>query len=154
MNKTKMKNGEVKGLIPVSRELKKIVTEKSAAYFLEQVKSEYMVIVDTCEPHPGFDLSWVPVGELAEMGYRATENHQWIMSTGTNMHVDQIWGKTLMWVLKNDGLFFKQGKSKVVFQPGDWFIFDDCLPHQADATDLSPDDAVFFAWSVQLERLI
>lgn len=154
MKKPKIKHGEVLGTIPVGPALASEAMKKSAHYFQEQVESEFMEMADTCTPGQEFDLDWIPAEELAQLGYTAIKkNHHWIMSTGTGVHIDKIWGNTLMWVLRNDDLFFKQGRVKLVHQPGEWFIFNDNLPHQADVTKSSPECAVFFGWAVQLEKI-
>ena len=91
--------------------------------------------------------------QLSALGYKVSaEKSQWVMSTGIDMHVDRIWGETLMWVVHNDGLHFKQGRVKVVHQPGEWFIFNDALPHQVDIKKPTDAGEVWIGWAVKIER--
>lgn len=148
-----MKNGEVLGNITISPELAAAAEKMARHYFANQVKSEFMESADICIPPAGMGGGWIPRKQLAALGYRVpAEKSQWVMSTGIDMHVDRIWGETLMWVVHNDGLHFKQGRVKVVHQPGEWFIFNDALPHQVDIKKPTDAGEVWIGWAVKIER--
>ena len=110
--------------------------------------------VDTWKPGKEFALDWLPLEELAALGFRpVVRNNHWVMTTGVDTHVDSIWGPTLVWVLVNDSMRFKQGREKLLHEPGEWYIFNDSLAHAVDVTKASPEQAVYLGWAVQLENI-
>ena len=78
------------------------------------------------------DATWLP--DLDMLGYRRAErgyrgrDELLVLTAGVDMHTDDE-GLVLMVVLHNDGLTFRQGKIRNKAKAGNWFIFDDRLPH-------------------------
>ncbi|WP_232460408.1 hypothetical protein [Burkholderia ubonensis] len=94
--------------------------------------------------------AWLP--NLAELGYRRAEggyrgrDEQLVATASVDMHTDEE-GLVLMVVLHNQGLTFRQGKVRHKPQAGDWFVFDDRLPHGVDA---APGRATFIGWNIPI----
>lgn len=120
------------------------------AFWKRQVLSDFTEQVDTLVPI-GIQLDWVPHSELKTLGYKADiENQNWVMTTGVDPHIDRGWGHTLIWVLVNDGMHFKQGRNKHVHAVGEWFIFDDSVLHCVDIHNAVQKQAVFLGWAVKI----
>jgi hypothetical protein len=49
---------------------------------------------------------------------------------GVDTHVDDMDGLSVCLVLHADGFTFVQGRNRLRLKAGDWFIFDDRLPHE------------------------
>ena len=122
------------------------------SFYSQQEADGFNEGVDSYKPGHAFPLDWLPRETLCEFGLRPViKNHHWVMTTGVEQHIDKIWGLTLIWVLVNDEMFFRQGREKVIHKPGEWFIFNDALSHGVDITKKSPQSAVYLGWAVQLE---
>lgn len=156
MTPIKLKFGTPLGNLQISEELQATARSSANAFWCSQVQDDFMDGVDTSRPKGSTPdaLDWLPHEELAELGFKAVkEDHQWVMTTGVGAHVDEINGPTLVWVLVNDAMYFKQGREKIVHRPGEWFIFSDALPHEVDSTKQSPEEAVWLGWTVKLAAL-
>lgn len=94
---------------------------------------------------------WIPLDALKALGFEPNPaKEEMFMSTpGVDAHSDDISGPSLIVVLFNDGLKFKQGKNSHVTTVGQWYVFDDRLPHEVRD---SPKSTVYLAWSVPLRR--
>ncbi|KVV40784.1 hypothetical protein WT27_12695 [Burkholderia territorii] len=96
--------------------------------------------------------TWLP--SLAELGYRRAEGGYLgreeilVVTAGVDLHTDDE-GLVLMIVLHNDGLTFRQGKVRSKPKAGDWFIFDDRLPH---CVDDAPGRATFIGWNIPITQ--
>ncbi|KIP17292.1 hypothetical protein WI80_30340 [Burkholderia ubonensis] len=94
--------------------------------------------------------TWLP--SLAELGYRRAEGgyqgreELLVVTAGVDLHTDDE-GLVLMVALHNDGLTFRQGKVRHKPKAGDWFIFDDRLPH---CVDDAPGRATFIGWNIPI----
>ncbi|MFZ3139151.1 hypothetical protein [Polaromonas sp.] len=153
MSLVKTKAGEVLGKLAVCPAVAKKAAQMAKAFWTTQVTSGFNEAVDTWVPR-GFRLDWLPTNELFERGYRAvSKNHHWVMTTGVDAHIDRAWGATLVFVLVNDDMYFKQGREKTIHRPGEWFIFNDAASHEVNPTKSSPLEAVYLGWAVQLEQI-
>jgi hypothetical protein len=56
---------------------------------------------------------------------------------GVEKHVDNMDGLSVCLVLHADGFTFAQGRNRLRLQAGDWFVFDDRLPHEVKETEQS-----------------
>lgn len=94
--------------------------------------------------------SWLP--DLGQLGYRrAMGGYQGrddllVITAGVDMHVDDE-GLVLMIVLHNDALTFRQGRVRHKPSAGDWFIFDDRLPHGVRE---APGRSTFVGWNIPI----
>lgn len=94
--------------------------------------------------------TWIP--QLAAHGHRRADGGypsraELLVATAcVDMHTDDE-GLVLMVVLHNDGLTFRQGKVRHKPTAGDWFIFDDRLPH---CVDEAPGRATFLGWNIPI----
>lgn len=150
----KIKHGYPLGSLVICDALKIKAVALAKTFWNAQVADEFMEGLDTWKSGKEFSLDWLPLEELATFGYRPiTKNNHWVMTTGVDAHVDSIWGPTLVWVLVNDGMHFKQGPEKLLHQAGEWYIFNDALAHAVDVTKASPAEAVYLGWAVQLENI-
>lgn len=98
--------------------------------------------------------AWLP--DLAALGYRRADSGHLggreellVATAAADMHTDDE-GLVLMVVLHNDGLTFRQGKVRHKPKAGDWFIFDDRLPHGVDE---APGRASFLGWNIPIAPL-
>ncbi|WJN72227.1 hypothetical protein [Burkholderia anthina] len=97
--------------------------------------------------------AWLP--DLAALGYRRADRgyrgreELLVATAAVDMHADDE-GLVLMVVLHNDGLTFRQGKLRHKPKLGDWFIFDDRLPH---AVDEAPGRSAFLGWNIPIVPL-
>lgn len=98
--------------------------------------------------------AWLP--DLAALGYRRADSGHLggreellVATAAADMHTDDE-GLVLMVVLHNDGLTFRQGKVRHKPKAGDWFIFDDHLPHGVDE---APGRASFLGWNIPIAPL-
>jgi hypothetical protein len=149
-----IKHGYPLGKRVICDALKTKALALSKTFWNAQVADEFMEGVDAWRPGKEFSFDWLPVEELATFGYRPnTTNSHWVMTTGVDSHVDNIWGPTLVWVLVNDSMCFKQGREKLLHEPGEWYIFNDALAHAVDVTKASPAEAVYLGWAVQLQNI-
>ncbi|KVV07506.1 hypothetical protein WK77_16790 [Burkholderia ubonensis] len=95
-------------------------------------------------------VAWMP--DLAELRYRRAEGgyrgreELLVVTAGVDMHTDGE-GLVLMVVLHNGGLRFRQGKVRHRPKAGDWFIFDDRMPHGVDE---APGRATFIGWNIPI----
>ncbi|MBB2984790.1 hypothetical protein [Paraburkholderia tropica] len=96
---------------------------------------------------------WLP--DLTALGYRRADSDYrgreelLVATAAADMHTDDE-GLVLMVVLHNDGLTFRQGRGRHKPKAGDWFIFDDRLPHGVDE---APDRASFLGWNIPIVPL-
>lgn len=149
----KTTSGEVLGQLQICPAVAQKAAQMAQSFWPSQVADDFTEPVDTCTPQ-GLGLDWLPVDALFSRGYRAVpQNHHWVMATGVDAHIDRVWGPTLVLVLVNDGMFFKQGRERTVHRPGEWFIFNDALAHEVNPTKSSPKQAVYLGWAVQLEQI-
>ncbi|HDR8948041.1 TPA: hypothetical protein ACU967_006140 [Burkholderia contaminans] len=81
----------------------------------------------------------------ADSGYRGRDE-QFVATAAVDMHTDDE-GLVLMVVLHNDGLTFRQGTVRHKPKAGDWFIFDDRLPHGVAE---APGRAAFLGWNIPI----
>ncbi|WP_244136818.1 hypothetical protein [Burkholderia vietnamiensis] len=81
----------------------------------------------------------------ADSGYRGRDE-QFVATAAVDMHTDDE-GLVLMVVLHNDGLTFRQGTVRHKPKAGDWFIFDDRLPHGVVE---APGRAAFLGWNIPI----
>ncbi|WP_232434830.1 hypothetical protein [Burkholderia ubonensis] len=94
--------------------------------------------------------TWLP--DLAELGYRRADGgyrgreELLVVTAGVDLHTDGE-GLVLMVVLHNDGLMFRQGTVRHKPRAGDWFIFDDRLPHGVDD---APGRTTFIGWNIPI----
>ncbi|CAB3754244.1 hypothetical protein [Paraburkholderia humisilvae] len=97
--------------------------------------------------------AWLP--DLVTFGYRRADSgyrgreEQLVATASADMHTDDE-GLVLMVVLHNDGLTFRQGRVRHKPKAGDWFIFDDRLPHGVDE---APGRAAFLGWNIPIVPL-
>lgn len=148
----KIKFGQPLGTIPVSPEIMSASTAIARQFLKEQVANGYMTDVDT-HGTSARKTDWLPTLDLAKLGFAPDGEQHWVMTTGVESHADEIWGTTLVWVLVNDGMYFKQGREKIVHKPGEWYIFNDWAQHEVDATKGTPQEAVYLGWAVKLKPI-
>ncbi|ABO60214.1 hypothetical protein LA345_36940 (plasmid) [Burkholderia vietnamiensis] len=92
--------------------------------------------------------AWLP--NLSQLGYRRAEggyrgrDDLWVVTAGVDLHTDDE-GLVLMIVLHNDALSFQQGRTRHRPYAGDWFIFDDRLPHGVRE---APGRSTFVGWNI------
>ncbi|WP_371438333.1 hypothetical protein [Polaromonas sp.] len=150
----KIKHGQALGVIEVNEALRAAATDAARLYWKAQVADEFMEQVETCRGDKAFPLNWLPVDQLARYGFVASpKDSHWVMTTGVTAHIDRDWGPTLVWVLVNDGMYFKQGRERIVHKAGEWYIFNDAALHEVDALKTSPAEAVYLGWAVRLKDL-
>lgn len=150
----KIKYGSPIGRRDIGYALKTKALALAKTFWDAQVADEFLEGVDTFKRGRELSLDWLPLEELSASGFRPiAKNNHWVMTTGVDAHIDNIWGPTLVWVLVNDGLSFKQGREKQLHQPGEWYVFNDALSHAVDVTKASPEQAVYLGWAVQLENI-
>lgn len=85
-------------------------------------------------------VRWVPQLELAQLGLAVSLRSRGVRLYATvdvDEHVDDMDGLSLGLVLANDGLTFRQGRQHHCTRAGEWFIFDDRIPHEVTGTDTS-----------------
>ncbi len=92
--------------------------------------------------------NWFPA--VGHLGFEPGEGKEYLVATvGVEPHTDYH-GPTLMIVLHNDGLVFRQGRVKHVTEVGEWYIFDDRTPHTVrEARGTS----TYLAWSIPLRPI-
>lgn len=81
----------------------------------------------------------LPESAIRGLGLSLREDLQPHMyaTCGVERHTDDMHGLSLCVVLHADGFTFKQGKARYTLAAGDWFIFDDRLPHEVCNTAAS-----------------
>ncbi len=96
--------------------------------------------------------TWLPLAELTAIGLEPNPHEQpeMVGTCGVDPHVDNIHGLVLAVVLYNDDLKFHQGRQRHVTAPGQWFVFDDRLPHQVKDT---PSSTCYLCIAVPLRQL-
>ena len=152
--RTKIKYGVPISVLAISTALCVKAQSQAKAFWNSQAAEGFMEGVDTCTPGHEFSLDWIPHAELANFGYSPVRaDHQWVMTTGVETHVDSAFGPTLIWVLVNDGLYFKQGGKRIFHQPGEWYIFNDALAHEVDTAKATPKEAVYLGWALRLKTI-
>lgn len=118
------------------------------AFFAEKAAEEFNGdLVDTNE------IGWVdrlapawslfPWDEVRRAGYkpaRSGPRPHVVVTAGVDPHEDQYMGLALCWTLHNAGLEFCQRGMRVRPRAGEWFVFDDRLPHEMRS---APGAAVF-----------
>jgi len=74
-----------------------------------------------------------PVVELAALGLKVREAHhvRLYATCGVEDHIDNMDGLSVAVVLHSDGFTFKSAAQSLPLKAGDWFVFDDRLPHEA-----------------------
>ena len=74
-----------------------------------------------------------PIEELRTMGLkvRDVDRVRLYATCGVDEHTDEIDGLSVAVVLHSDGFTFKSAGHCCELEAGDWFIFDDRLPHEA-----------------------
>ncbi len=74
-----------------------------------------------------------PVMTLAELGLKVREQrHVRLYATcGVEEHIDDMDGLSVAVVLHSDGFLFKSAAQSLPLKTGEWFVFDDRLPHEA-----------------------
>lgn len=146
--------GRIMGHIPVPAALHKAAQGAASQFWTRQVESGFSEQVETMLPPRGLGrLNWIPSSALAAAGLRAQNQNEWVLTADVDPHRDCAWGTTLLWVLLNPGLVFKQrGCVPCVPSPGDWLLFDDFAEHSVEPGQATPDDGVFLAWSVKLSE--
>lgn len=79
-------------------------------------------------------MTVMPLAELRALGLEPGEakTHHLYATCSVDEHIDDMDGLSVGVVIHSDGFTFKQGKTKLKLKTGDWFIFDDRLPHRAD----------------------
>jgi len=159
--------GKVRGNIRVPSslvEITKIITDK---FWAQMVAEEFSDQTVDAIPVPALVrlFDWVPSAQLGLMGLKVSadpEKQHLVLTSSCTEHEDHIFGLTLMWVLRADGaLAFRQTEQGVWHwhEVGDWYIFDDRVPHEVEVVKKNPTDpepefeAVYCAWCVKLERL-
>lgn len=161
MTRPKLVYGTVLGHIP----LDEITTERAAKFAKEHYAAEEAVEFDG-EDVEVFTLpswrpkieAWWPEAQLRAMGYRrrpivkddSRTRQDMVVTLGVDQHTDDYHGNLLCYVLHNDGLKFKQGKTTCVPKGGDWFLFDDYAKHGVKEANGA---AVFVGWTVPLEEI-
>jgi hypothetical protein len=95
--------------------------------------------------------TWLPLADLASIGLEPNpaDQPEMVGTCGVDHHVDNIHGLVLAVVLYNDELKFHQGRHRHVTAPGQWFVFDDRLPHQVKETASS---SCYLCITVPLQR--
>ncbi|MDB5930980.1 MAG: hypothetical protein JWR60_2687 [Polaromonas sp.] len=152
MSLIKTNAGQVLGKLAIPPALAQTAAQIAKSFWDTQVADDFNEPVDTCTPQ-GLCLDWLPINDLFDQGYRAIpQNHHWVMTTSVDAHINRVWGPMLVFVLVNDGMFFKQRREKAIHKPGEWFIFNDALAHEVNPTKSSPKEAVYLGWAVQLEK--
>lgn len=97
--------------------------------------------------------AWLP--DLATLGYRRADSgyrgreEVLVATASADMHTDDE-GLVLMVVLHNEGLTFRQGRVRHKPKAGDWFMFDDRLPHGVDE---ARGRASFLGWNIPIVQL-
>ncbi|MBI2770350.1 MAG: hypothetical protein HYX47_12060 [Burkholderiales bacterium] len=152
MKTSKSALGCVLGRIQVPAGLQEVAEGAARAFWAHQVATDFSEPVDTARaPRGTGGLGWVPAAELGSLGFRSSTENHWVMTADADPHVDRAWGTTLLWVLVNPALRFKQrGSSPIQPAQGDWLIFDDFAEHSVSPSRSTPDDGVFLAWAVRV----
>lgn len=80
----------------------------------------------------GLDVpALLPGTALRERGLRIARAHPKLYATcGIEPHVDDMDGLSVALVLHSDGFRFRQGGRSMRLAAGDWFVFDDTIPHE------------------------
>lgn len=94
----------------------------------------------------------VPDGTLAALGLapNRAEEHLLVATYDVDSHQDSNYGLVLFLVLHNDGLTFFQGRSRHVTEAGEFFVFDDRLPHGVRGIR---GPGVYLGWSIPVCRI-
>lgn len=81
----------------------------------------------------------LPVVALQGLGLkvRAERRVHMYATCGVDEHVDEMDGLSVAVVLHSDGFTFKSATQSLQLKVGDWFVFDDRLPHEACETRTS-----------------
>lgn len=158
--RTAIKYGVILGNISLSSEVKDSAAHQAKEYYEACEAKEFSGDDVQTALMPSWLTSFLPTNELAEQGFKvrawgfkvpAPAKPEFLLTLGTEAHVDDIQGLTLCVVIHNDGLTFKQGRSRCTPLAGDWFVFDDSRTHEV----LSPKDgkAVLTAVIVPIDPL-
>jgi hypothetical protein len=125
--------GKVRGALDVPKHLLTHAREAGQAAYAEAVAEEFC----------GDEVAWLPDAPwhaeceplfpeemVRQLGFEPSAKGTFkLYSThGTDPHTDDE-GPCFILVLANDGLKFRQGKQSHVTNVGEWYIFDDRLPH-------------------------
>lgn len=101
-----------------------------------------------------YGTTWLP--DIESLGYRRapsrglrSREELLVASAGCDRHTDGE-GLVLMLVLHNDGLSFHQGRVSHRPRVGDWFVFDDRLPH---CVKEAKGRAAFLGWNIPIDRV-
>lgn len=92
-----------------------------------------------------------PASKLASLGLELAggERQELVATYGVSEHVDSIHGLVLFLVLHNDGLTFRQGKTRHATVAGEYFVTDDRLPHGVKEV---AGRGVYLGWSIPVRR--
>ncbi len=151
--------GEVQGTVILSDRVKRKAAEFCAAHFAAEKAIDFCG--ERVEPFatPAWAparATWLPASELRALGFIESPKgstfepaDQLIVTIGVDAHEDSH-GPMLCMVLHNDGLKFRQGKVSHVPMAGDWFVFNDLLPHGVKEPK---GEAVWASINVPLQRI-
>lgn len=157
----KIKFGEIQGNIPVPpaavTAAARLAREEYDSAEANDFSNEAVEVHSIPSWAPALE-AWWPKQALADRGYKLREGsprdgkarQDIVVTLGVDAHVDDMHGPLLCYVLHNDGLSFKQGRVKSTPQAGDWFIFDDTVPHGVRE---AKGRSVFVGWTVPLVAL-
>lgn len=138
------------GFIDVPASIAASAAQVADAFWESQTASDFNEQVDSCSS-ASMPQDWIPHAQLNAIGYKVDLKRQHlVMTTGVDMHIDNDMGATLLWVLANDGMTFRQNKSRSILEPGQWIIFNDRIAHGVDLKKASSKKAVFVGWVVKL----
>jgi len=95
---------------------------------------------------------WFPAADVRALGFRLKPGAQPLMYATCDAapHEDDIHQWSLILVLHNDGLRFKQRRVSHKTAAGEWFIFDDRIEHEVRSYEKT---TTYLLLSVQLEKL-
>lgn len=133
---TALKIGPVLGRITLSREILDASAALAAQQYAEFERQEFsgFEVEDVAMP-PWLERwrSWFPMDWLASNQLSLLEHRLRLYVTASaSPHIDDMDGLSLIVVLFNDGLVFRQGHVTHCTKPGEFFILDDCREHQVD----------------------
>lgn len=134
--------GQIQGTVHLADDVLQQARQAALRQYEEAVQNEFCgesvetyALPDWLPP----PKAWIPLQELHAAGLEpdAQQQAEMVGTCDVDTHVDNIHGLVLVVVLHNDGLKFHQGRYRHVTKPGQWFIFDDRLPHQVTSTPAS-----------------
>lgn len=148
--------GRVLGTAALTEVVLRHARELAMAFLADQQASEFSGdLVDTL-PLPTWlpELdSWLPRAILDAAGFAPAPDrpgHDLVGTCGVDAHVDDVLGPVLLLCLHNDSLTFRQGRERHRTMPGQFFIFDDRIPHEVRESRCS---TTYLGWAVPLVSL-